>query len=182
MNPFAQFELSELPASAEPVLAKTRAGFGFVPNLAAVMALSPASLNGYLDNLHAFSQGTFSPAEQQLILLTSSVAARVPYAVAVHTALALKVGLPGGVVQALRENRPVSDARLETIRLFTHDIAETHGRVPDTALARFIKAGFDRGQVVEILFALAAKEFVYMLQRVANVPLDEPLQGAAWQG
>jgi AhpD family alkylhydroperoxidase len=182
MNPYSNFQLSQLPAHAEPVLAKTRAGFGFVPNLAAVMALSPASLNGYLDNLHAFGQGSLSPAEQQLVLLTSSVAARVPYAVAVHTALAQKAGLADDAVQAVRENRPVADARLEALRLFTRAAAETQDRVPEDALNVFFTAGFNRGQIIEILFALAAKDFVYRVQRLADVPLDAPLQGAAWQG
>jgi alkylhydroperoxidase family enzyme len=85
-------------------------------------------------------------------------------------------------VEAIRHGRPVADERLEALRLFTRAAVEGRGRVPDDVLSRFTAAGWTRRQIVEVFYAMATKEFVYLLQRLADVPLDAPLQGAAWNG
>ena len=181
MNPFAHFNLDLLPESATPVLDKTRAAFGFVPNLAAVMAQSPVSLNGYLNNLQTFGESSFAPAHQQLVLLCSSVASEVAYAVAVHTILARGAGLDETVIQAIRNRQPLADQNLEALRELTESAASNGGKIDDDKLVNYLSAGWSKRQIIEIFFALAAKEFVYRVQRLAEVPLDEPLASGRWE-
>jgi alkylhydroperoxidase family enzyme len=180
MNPFAHITPDQLGEDAQPVLDHVRKAFGFVPNLTVVMALSPRSLKGYFDNLKVFGQSSFSPAEQQLVLLTSSVVSEVPYAVAVHTALAKGAGLDEAVIQALRQRQSIGDPKLEALRQFTESAARQGGKVEDATLQNYLTAGWTKSQIIEILFALAAKEFVYRVQRFADVPLDEPLATVSW--
>ncbi len=180
MSTTFKFESDPLPASASPVLAKVRDAFGFVPNLATVMAQSPVSLNGYLDNLQAFSASSFAPAHQQLVLLTSSVASKVAYAVAVHTVMARAAGLDETVIEAIRNHQPIADQKLEALRQLTESAARNGGKLEEDKLANYFSAGWNRRQIIEIFFALAAKEFVYRVQRLADVPLDQPLISGRW--
>jgi alkylhydroperoxidase family enzyme len=182
MNPFANFTLDQLGEDAQPVLDQIQKAFGFVPNLTVVMALSPGSLKGYFDNLEVFGQSSLSPAEQQLVLLTSSVASEVPYAVAVHTAMAKGAGLNEAVITAIRERQPIDNPKLETLRNFTESASRHGGKVENATLENYLAAGWTKSQIIEILFALAAKEFVYRVQRLAAVPLDEPLASERWEG
>jgi alkylhydroperoxidase family enzyme len=180
MNPFAHIAPDQLGEEAQPVLDHVRKAFGFVPNLTVVMALSPRSLKGYFDNLQVFGQSSFSPAEQQLVLLTSSVVSEVPYAVAVHTAMAKGAGLDESIIHALRQHQPLSDPKLEALRQLTESAFKLGGRVENATLDNYLAAGWTKRQIIEILFALAAKEFVYRVQRLAEVPLDEPLASVSW--
>jgi alkylhydroperoxidase family enzyme len=175
MNLFANITPDQLGEDARPALDHVRNAFGFVPNLTVVMALSPRSLKGYFDNLAVFGQSSFSPAEQQVVLLTSSVVSQVPYAVAVHTLMAKGAGLDESIITAIRERRPIESSKLEALRQLTESAARHGGKVETTTLENYLAAGWSRTQIIEILFAIAAKEFVYRVQRLADVPLDEPL-------
>jgi alkylhydroperoxidase family enzyme len=180
-NPFNPFVKNQPPSDAAAVIEKTRAAFGFMPNLATVMAQSPLSLNGYLDNLETFSKSSFLPAEQQLVLLTASVANDVPYAVAVHSALGQAAGLQAIVIQAIRDHKLIADRRLEALRAFTEHSVRTRGHLGEAELGSFLAAGWSKQQIIEIFFALATKEFVYLVQRLAQAPLDEPLKLCVWE-
>ena len=175
MNLFANITPDQLGEDARPVLEHVRNAFGFIPNLTVVMALSPRSLKGYFDNLAVFGQSSFSPSEQQVVLLTSSVVSEVSYAVAVHTLMAKGAGLDESIIAAIREGRPIESSRIEALRRLTESAARHGGRVDGATLENYLAAGWSRGQIIEILFAIAAKEFVYRVQRLADVPLDEPL-------
>jgi alkylhydroperoxidase family enzyme len=180
MTPFADITPAQLGEDAQPMLDHIRKAFGFVPNLTVVMALSPLSLKGYFDNLEVFGQSSLSPAEQQLVLLTSSVVSEVPYAVAVHTAMAKGAGLDESVISAVRERQPIDNQKLEALREFTESAARDGGKVDNTTLENYLAAGWTKSQIIEILFALAVKEFVYRVQRLADVPLDEPFASVSW--
>jgi alkylhydroperoxidase family enzyme len=181
MKPFANFSVEQLPPSANPVLDKVRSAFGFLPNLAAVMAVAPGALNGLLENLHTFSQTSLSPAEQQLVLLTSSAAHAVPYSVAVDTVMGRNAGLPEGVIEAIRQNKPISDKRLEALRQFVLSSSGHNGVVSDEVLNNFENEGWTKAQMIEVMFGLAAKDFVYRVQRLADAPLDGPLERGRWE-
>jgi alkylhydroperoxidase family enzyme len=181
MKPFENFNVEQLPPSANPVLDKVRSAFGFLPNLAAVMAIAPGSLNGLLENLHTFSQTSLSPAEQQFVLLTSSVAHDVPYSVAVDTVMGRNAGLPETVIEAVRQNKPTSDKRLEALRQFVLSSSTHNGVVPEDVLKNFEAEGWTKAQMIEVSFGLAAKDFVYRVQRLADAPLDGPLESGRWE-
>jgi hypothetical protein len=51
-------------AAAKPMLAQAREVFGFVPNLAVVMAAEPAALESYFHSLKAFGETTLTPEQQ----------------------------------------------------------------------------------------------------------------------
>jgi alkylhydroperoxidase family enzyme len=181
MNPFSNFNVQQLPSSVNPVLDKVRSAFGFLPNLAAVMALAPGSLNGLLENLHTFSQCSLSPAEQQLVMLTSSVAHAVPYSVAVDTVMGRNAGLAEPIIEAVRQNKPIDDTRLEALRQFVVSASSHDGVIPAGVLENFEAQGWTKAQMIEVMFGLATKDFVYRVQRLADASLDRPLESGRWE-
>src|SRR5262249_41530964 len=62
------------PAGSRPLLESVEKALGFIPNLYAVFAESPAALKGALAIGEAFSRSTLSPIEQQLVALAVSEA------------------------------------------------------------------------------------------------------------
>src|SRR5512138_3186492 len=69
MTPFTVHAADSAPADSRPLLDGIRRGFGFVPNLFAVIAESPAALRGALSIHEAFAGGSLTPEEQQLVML-----------------------------------------------------------------------------------------------------------------
>jgi hypothetical protein len=100
--------IESAPGKSKPALEQLERVFGFVPNIAGAIANSPVlanSLLGLFQNVHG---GSFTEAEIQTLLLTNAVTNSSPWAVAFHTALALKEGLHPADVQAIRE-RPATE-------------------------------------------------------------------------
>ena len=59
---FADLTEATAPSAAKPLLAKAREVFGFVPNLAVIMAAEPAALESYFHSLQAFGETSLSPS------------------------------------------------------------------------------------------------------------------------
>ena len=90
VNPFTDLTEATAPAAAQPLLAQARQIFGFVPNLAVVMAADPATLGSYFQALQTFGQTSLSPIEQQVVLMAVSRVNRADYSLADHATLAAK--------------------------------------------------------------------------------------------
>src|SRR5260370_4886566 len=101
--------IASAPEKSKPVLEQLQQAFGFVPNLAGAIANSPVLANGFLGLFQTVHSGSFTEAEIQPLLLTNAVTNSCSWAVAVHTALALKEGLDPADVQAIRERRVPED-------------------------------------------------------------------------
>jgi AhpD family alkylhydroperoxidase len=96
-------------------LRRLQSAFGMIPNIVGAMATSPVrvdSLVGLFQNVHG---GSFTEAQVQTVLLTDAVTNACTWAVAFHTALALKEGIDPSEVQAIRERRLPKDGKLAAL-------------------------------------------------------------------
>jgi uncharacterized peroxidase-related enzyme len=168
------------PEAARPILAGTRAGWGFVPNLHAKLAAAPVALQAYGQLFELFGQTSFSPAEQQVAYLTVSAIHECEYCVSGHTVLAGKAGLDAATTEALREGRTLPDARLQALRAFAAALVLERGRVQPGELEAFLAAGYTEAQVLELLVAIAAKTISNYANHVAGTPLDAFMAKTAW--
>jgi AhpD family alkylhydroperoxidase len=163
---------STAPAPARPLLAKARELFGFVPNLAVAMAAVPSALEGYFHVLQAFGDTPLSPIEQQIVLMSVSRANRADYSLAVHAALALKLGADPSVVRAVGTGASIVDAKLSALRRFTEALTVGRGQVPAHEVDAFVAAGYDRAAIVAVAFGVAIKTFANALAHLARTPVD----------
>ena len=72
MSRFAQYTIANAPESSKPILARVHKALGFVPNLYATLAESPAVLEGYVALSGSLDKGALSPTERQLVEIAVS--------------------------------------------------------------------------------------------------------------
>lgn len=175
---FADLTEATAPAAAKPLLAKAREVFGFVPNLAVIMAAEPAALESYFHSLQAFGETSLNPIEQQIVLMAVSRANRADYSLAIHAALASKLGAAPDIVRAVGTGASVRDPKLAALRRFTEMLTIGHGQVSNAEVEAFLSAGYDRIAIVAVAFGVAVKTFANALAHLALTPVDAPFAPA----
>jgi AhpD family alkylhydroperoxidase len=170
---FAGVTQDSVPAESRAALAQAKALFGFVPALAVRMAADPASLDGYLAGLTAFGQTTaLNPVDQQIVLIAASRANGAAYSVAVHAAVAAKLGAPDSVIDAARSGKPVAEPRLAALQALTAAITTARGDVSDAAILSARSAGLGAGEIVAVSFGVALKAFANTIALIARPDID----------
>jgi AhpD family alkylhydroperoxidase len=123
------------PEASKPLLAQVESTFGFVSNLTATLAESPAALAGYLQLSATIQEhSALSPQEQQIVMLAVSEANGCDYCMAAHSLIAGMAKVPEATVVALVcagcsavcspvydeiGNRPPGTAALQTNQVLT---------------------------------------------------------------
>lgn len=87
----------------------------------------------------------------------------------------------GAIIDALRDEKPLSDPRLEALRVFTLSMVRTRGNVDDADVQAFLDAGFTRRHVLEIVLGLSQKVMSNYTNHLADTPVDEPFRKFAWE-
>ncbi|TAK17213.1 MAG: carboxymuconolactone decarboxylase family protein [Acidobacteria bacterium] len=168
------------PTAARDTLAQVAKAYGFLPNLMAVMAEAPALLEAYPAMIGLFNQTSLTPAERQLVLLTTSVENGCRYCVAAHTVIAAMQQVPNDVVRAIRNDQPILDVRLEAVRRLTSRIVAARGHLTPAETAAFLSAGYTQAQILEVVLGVGVKTLSNYANHVAETPLDAAFAHAAW--
>jgi uncharacterized peroxidase-related enzyme len=168
------------PESARPTLAAAQKGFGFLPNLLAVMSTAPALLEGYLTLSRIFDSSSLSPTERQVVLLAVSRENGCAYCMSVHTAIAGMQKVPSDVVAAIRGDTAIQDAKLEALRRFASSVARERGWVSEAETAAFQAAGYGPQQVLEVVLGVGLKTISNYTTHIAKTPLDTAFLSVQW--
>lgn len=173
MSDFKICELQNAPPAAVEDLERVQAKYQFIPNLMGIMANSPSVLKGYLTLNKLFEETSLSPLEQNVVLLTVSVANGCDYCVAAHSMAAKMQKVPEDVIAAVRANQPLGAARWEALRLFTHDVVTSRGWPNAEVIEQFHAAGFTQAQALEVILGVAMKTLSNYVNHMADTPIDE---------
>jgi uncharacterized peroxidase-related enzyme len=169
---FQPLTVQSAPVGSRPVLEQIQKGFGFIPNLMATFANSPAVLKGYMA-LDAEFEKTFTPAERQTILLAASVENSCGYCTAAHsTILKGMLKVPAEVVAAIREGRSTASPKHDALIALTREIVRERGHVNEGTIERFLAAGYRREQVMEVLLGVALKTISNYLDHISTTTID----------
>lgn len=168
------------PEASLPALDRVEADFGMIPNLERVLAASPESLSGYQTLWNLFDQCSLTPVEKQVVYQTANFANNCSYCVPWHTFLSREVGMKEDDVEALRNGTPLTDDKLEALRVFARSLIESRGHPGDAALAEFLNAGFQPAQALEVIIGLATKLISNFTNGIAHTPLDPEVKSLAW--
>lgn len=172
MTQFVVHTIDAAPAGARSLLEKSNQEWGFVPTLHGILAESPATLEGYRELFALVKKSSFTPAEQQVVYLAVNVFHGCEYCTAGHTYLARNAALAEDAIQALRNETPIKDARLQALRQFTETVVETRGQAGDAAVEAFVKAGFTKAQVLEVVLIIATKTISNYVNHLAHTPKE----------
>jgi AhpD family alkylhydroperoxidase len=151
-----------------------------IPNIAGVMSTSPVligSLVGLFQKVHG---GSFSEEQIQVILLTNAVTNSCAWAVAFHTALALKEGLEPADVQAIRERQTPRSPKISALSTLARTLIEKRGRLEDLDVSRFLQAGFEKAHLLEVIAVVAASTITNYAGNIARPPVEAAFEPYAW--
>ena len=168
------------PAGARDFIAGVEKKMGFVPSLFAVFAENPAVLNAYTQLSDQLGKTGLTPLEQQVVTITASVENECHFCVAAHTTISEGAGLDLSVIDAVRDDRPIDDPKLEALRVFTKKVVIDRGFVSDCDVDTFLRAGYDRASVLAVILGVALKVISNYTNHVAETPVNDAFLKHAW--
>jgi len=175
--------LESAPEASQPYLAKAKAKNGFIPNLLGVLANAPTAIETYLTVTEINSRSSFTLAEREVVQITAATNHGCSFCVAGHTAIAYKQGnLPSELVEGLRQQTLLPDAKLEALAAFTRAIIASKGAVSTEELAAFKAAGYGEQQVVEVILGVALATLCNFSNVLADTELNPELAAYRWPG
>ncbi len=181
MTSFPVHTMKSAPERSKPALQQLQLAFGMIPNIAGAMATSPVLINslvGVFGNVH---DGSFTEAQVQAVLLTDAVTNAAEWAVAFHSALALKEGLDPADVKAIRKRAVPQDKKIAALSTLARTLIETRGRISENDADAFIAAGFGKDHLLEIVAIVAASTITNYTAGIVNPPLEAQFQAQVWR-
>ncbi|MBL8187418.1 MAG: carboxymuconolactone decarboxylase family protein [Acidobacteria bacterium] len=163
----------EATGKAKELLDGVKTKIGMVPNLMRTFANSPAALEGYLNFSGALSGGLLSAKLREQIALTVADANNCEYCLSAHTAIGKMVGLNENELVASRRAGS-SDAKIEAALKFAHQIVIKRGEVTDSEVQAVRVAGYNDGEITEIIANVALNIFTNYFNHVAQTVVDFP--------
>ena len=167
------------PESAQ-LLGEAEKAFGFIPNLLGVFAESPAALKAYLALGQVFDESAFSATERHLVILAASRFNECTYCIAAHSVVAGMKNVPADVIEAVRNDLPIADSKLEALRQFTTAVVEKRGHVSEEDTTAFFNAGYNNEQVLAVIVGVTFKTLSNYTNHIAETPLDAAFAPKAW--
>lgn len=172
--------LTSAPEAARPLLEQVHKSLGFVPNLYATLAESPAVLQGYLGLSATLGKGTLTPAEQELLHVAISAENGCAYCVAAHSTLAGMKRIDPGTVEDVRTGRVLADPKRNALVALAREAIRRRGLVSDPTMTAFLDAGYTSAQLLEVMAHIGLKTIANYLNNLADTPLDPAFQSQAW--
>jgi AhpD family alkylhydroperoxidase len=174
--------IASAPEKSKPVLEQLQQAFGVIPNLAGAIANSPKLATAFLAVFQQVHSSSLTEQEIQIVLLTDAVANSCTYAVAFHTALALKEGVSSDETDAIRERRAPTNQRFAALSTLAKTLIEKRGHLSDQELDSFIIAAFTKELVLEVITVVAASTITNYAGNITNPTLEDQFKEYAWQG
>jgi alkylhydroperoxidase family enzyme len=173
--------LETAPEGSKALLEKSLKSNGMIPGLHGVLAGSPQLFEAYQTLHQLFLDSSFNKEELTVVWQTINVEHACHYCVPAHTGIAKMMKVDDSITDALRNETPLADAKLEALRTLTLTITRNRGQVSQEELEAFYAAGYGEQQVLDIILGLSQKVISNYTNRIANTPVDAPFKKFAWE-
>ena len=180
INGFTLHDTNAAPAASVDILNSIQKAWSFVPNVHRVLAESPAALEAYSTLWGIAEKTSFTPQERNIVYLAIIYENECTYCMAGHTNLSRMAKVDGAVIAAVREGRPIEDAKLEALRQFAAKVTRQRGAVNEADVTTFKAAGYDNRAVLDMLVLAATKLISNYANHLAQTPNDPFMKGAEW--
>lgn len=181
MTSFTLHDKNSAPEASKPLLDNSQKAFGMLPNLHAVMAEAPGLLEGYQVLHDLFLNSSFDADEKTVVWQTINVEHACHYCVPAHTGIAKSMKVSDDITNALRDETPLPNAKLEALRDFTLAMVRQRGELNTQQTQNFYDAGYSQQNVLEIILGLSQKVMSNYTNHVAQTPVDEAFAPFAWE-
>ncbi len=180
MTNFPRHTAETAPEAAKERLIASEKAYGFLPGLYQVMADAPQLLETYQRTHEAFVSTSFDNTELTVVWQSINVEHECHYCVPAHTGIAHSMGVAQDVIDALRDETPLADPKLEALRTFTLALTRGRGNATPEEFEAFSAAGYGSQQVLEIILGLSQKVLSNYTNHVAQTAVDPAFQQFAW--
>ena len=169
------------PEKSKEILTATKKSMGMIPNMYTYMAENPAMLGSYIHGYNLFrSASGFTAIEQEVILLSISVANKCEYCVAAHSMVADQMSkVPVEITNAIRDGKPLPDAKLAVLSTFTQKLVHNRGNVTQEEVTEVTNAGYTNFHILGIITAIGVKTISNYMNDIIQTPVDEAFQHRA---
>lgn len=178
---FELYNAENAPADSKPLLEKSVRDFGMIPNLHAVLAESPATLEAYQALHELFQQTSFDEEEITVVWQTINVEHACHYCVPAHTGIAHGMKVDPAIIDALRDRSVLPTEKLQVLHLTTLALVRNRGLLREQELADFLAAGYERRHLLEIILGISQKVISNYTNHQAQTPVDKPFQKFEWR-
>lgn len=168
------------PEQSKQLIDNSIKAFGMLPNLHAVLASAPKTLDAYQKMHELFMDTSFDAEELTVVWQGINVEHGCVYCVPAHTGIAHAMKVNPELTEALRNEQPLPSAKLQALLDMTLTIVRNRGQVTQQDLEAFYAAGYGEQQVLEIILGLAQKVISNYTNHIASTPLDAPFKQFAW--
>jgi len=162
------------PEASQPLLQAVEKQLGSVPNLFRLAGVSPAALEGYLGLSGALGKGRLPAATRERVALAVAQINGCNYCLSAHTYLGKNLAkLDEAEIAANRAGRS-NDAKADAAVRFAAKVTSARGRVDAGDLRAVRDAGYDDGQIIEIVQHVALNTWTNYLNELAQTEIDFP--------
>ena len=179
----ALVELDKADPQARELLEKAKKKNKMIPNMYAAMANVPGLLDTYMTGYQHFREESgFTPAEQEVVLLTISFENGCEYCVAAHSVIADNASrVPREVTEAIRNAAQIPDSKLRVLAEFTRALLLKRGRPSSEDAQAFLAAGYTEKQILALVLAIAVKTISNYTNHIFETPLDLVFKAREWK-
>jgi alkylhydroperoxidase family enzyme len=173
--------IDNAPADSRALLEGIAADLGFMPNLAAVAAASPALLAGFDGMRRAVASAKLDPVLREAAGLVVGVAVGNHYGIAFHSTVLGRLGFDEGQITALRQGAAPADATVAAVSALARQVVLDRGKLSDAVLAEAMSAGLSAEAVLDVVLECSFATLVGLIDNLAgHVELDAFFTPRAW--
>jgi len=147
---------------------------GTIPNLARVIANSPAALGAYAGFSGALAEGKLSAQLREQIAIAVASTNACDYCLSAHTVLGAHAGLDTKELELARDAVSSNEKATGALR-FAQLVVRDRGHIPASEIDALRAAGYGDGEIVEIIAAVALNIFTNYLNHIAGTEIDFPV-------
>lgn len=149
-----------------------------IPNMFKAMGNHPALLEAYMNGYNAFrTKSEFTPAEEEVVLLTISIENNCNYCIEGHSMAAdLMSKVPVEVTEAIRNNTEIPDQKLKQLSVFTSVMVNKRGNPSPEDVEAFFKAGYKEYHILSIILAISIKTISNYSNHLFDTELDSMMK------
>ncbi|MEQ1745848.1 MAG: carboxymuconolactone decarboxylase family protein [Saprospiraceae bacterium] len=163
----------EVSANNQAIFDNLQKGLGFVPNLYASFAHSETALGDYL----AFQnrKSSLRAKEREVINLVVSQVNDCRYCQSAHTVLGKMNGFSDEQILDIRSGEAGFNPKLDALVKFVQETTITRGKPSVQTVENLFSAGYNKGNVVDILIVIGDKIISNYLYSVGRFAIDFPV-------
>ncbi len=163
------------PAASQPLLEGVKKKYGVVPNLFRLVGNSPAALEGYLGLSAALATGSLPPATRERLAIAIAEINGCDYCLSAHTYFGRTLAKLDDAEITANRNGASNDPKADAAVRFAAAVVRARGHVGDDDLRAVKAAGYDDGQILEIVVTVALNTLTNYVNEVARTDIDFPV-------